>query len=418
MSRGAQLLLTALVLAVAAAGYYWYRENIEWVDEEIFSGFTGEARRNELLAAQRMLERLGAEVSSQPSLLAADALPTTQRSVILVTGTRRTLSRQRHQQLLAWIESGGHLIAGVAIPSSEELYPDDEDVTDEDIEAAYAGATERAVRQDPLLQRSGTRPLRLEPDPDAPAAGEPVWVDLPNAHDFLLVDFFQERGLAPAPEADLTVAGEYGIHLLSMPLGAGRLTLLSDTYPFTNTGLAEFDHAAALRYLAELDDAPAGAAAGDDAPLAGLSVLLVHGDDMESLGEWLWRHARPVVIAALLLVLAWLLLGLQRFGPLLLNPPPHRRRISEHIRAAGEFYWRHGQGDGLYDAVRTRLLRRIEARHPSLTRLEADEQSAGIAEITNLPSAELELALQRPPANDPDRFTRQIQILEAMRKRL
>ena len=67
---------------------------------------------------------------------------------------------------------------------------------------------------------------------------------------------------------------------------------------------------------------------------------------------WLWIHAGPLVIVLTLLLIAWLFGAVRRFGPMQPVPPPARRRVLEHIEAAGHFLWKQNQRHRLVEGVR------------------------------------------------------------------
>jgi hypothetical protein len=99
-------------------------------------------------------------------------------------------------------------------------------------------------------------------------------------------------------------------------------------------------------------------------------------------------------------------------------PSPDRRRITEHIQAAGEFYWRHGQSGDLLAQTRSELLKRLERRYPELRQGGFGDRVHRIAELSGLSLTAVSAALETPPAPDPDRYTTQAQGLQLIGKRL
>lgn len=399
-----RVLVTLLAAVLIGYGVYWFFDNFELVEQERYVGLQGEAARNPLLAAERFLTRLGHTASSHQGMLDLPGMPPA-GSVIIATGERLTLGEEGHTRLLEWVADGGHLVAKVR--DSVAL----EDAEDEDGETASeppAGDSLTASTQasgDPLLQAAGLAIEAVDPDWEDTASRTPIDVDLPGTPDSMLVEFYPDRVLVGAPPSAIAVGSALGYHLVSQTYGRGRLTLLTDTKMFDNWDIGDYDHAALLARLVAADDDPS-------------SVWLVHGDDRAGLGAWLWVHARPVLLTLAFGVLLWLIARAQRFGPVLGLPSPARRRITEHIAAAGAFYWRYGQAGRLLVETRAELARRLETRYPELRHAETGERLRRIAELTGLSIVEIGEALQSTPGRDAERYTTQIRGLQLVRKRL
>jgi hypothetical protein len=385
-------------------GVYWFFDNFERVEQERYVGLRGEAARNPLLAAQRYFTRLGHVASSHQSVLELPGMPPP-GAVLIDTGERLTLGRNGHAQLLEWVAAGGHLIAKVR-DSPSEVHS-----TDEDGESSNepSGEDEResptVLPDDPLLQAAGLTVEPVDPDWEDAATRAPIDVELPGATDSLLVEFYPSRALIASDSNGLSVGSALGYHLISKTYGRGRLTLMTDTDMFGNRAIGDYDHAAFLARMVSLHGKPS-------------AVWLIYGDDRSGLGSWLWSHARQVLLTLAALVLLWLVGRAQRFGPVLVLPSPDRRRITEHIAAAGEFYWRHGQVGGLLAETRAELGHRLETRYPELRHARIGEQVRRIAELTGLPVTEVGEALQSAPSRDAERYTAQIRGLQLLRKRL
>jgi hypothetical protein len=335
-------------------------------------GLRGEAARNPYLAAQHLLTRLGVPTRSVADLPPTRELPPGPGALLWVTGGRSVLSERRHQGLLEWTAAGNHLLVTL---SPREGGP-----------------------EDPLVSRLGLEPIETGADRDAGPA---------SSGDGLTVAFDPEHALAVNEvPPDLVAAfprGE-GVHLASLPLGRGRVTAVSDPGPFDNGHLGEHDHAETLWAMAALHGVPHQA-------------LVVYGDGMPPLWLWLWQRAPLAIVSGVLLLILLLVSTGQRFGPVLEAPPPVRRRVLEHVRAAGRFQWSAGQSERLLAAVREEVWHRLERRHPEVRRLEPAERAQRLAQVTGLPAHRVHQALEGG-ANGAEPFTRRIQALIALRKRL
>lgn len=399
-----RVIVTLLATVLIGYGVYWFFDNFEQVEQDRYIGLHGEAAHNSLLAAERFLTRLGHTASSHQSMLELPGMPPT-GGVLIATGERLTLGDEGHARLLEWVAEGGHLIAKVR----ETLSQGDGEVDDGEPDSERSDGDTPSVSaessDDPLLQATGLAVESVDPDWEDTATRAPIDVELPGTTDPLLVEFYPDRALVGAPPSALAIGSALGYHLVSQSYGKGRLTLLTDTEMFDNWDIGDYDHAALLARLVALDGQPT-------------AVWLVHGDDRAGLGTWLWVHARPVLLTLALGVLLWLVARAQRFGPVLGLASPDRRRITEHIAAAGEFYWRYGQVDGLLAETRAELGRRLETRYPELRHVETGKRLQRIAELTELSVVEVGEALQSAPSRDAERYTTQIRGLQLVRKRL
>src|SRR5262245_1887356 len=109
MKRSTSMLLgMALILLLAAAGFYLYR-NLTPYNETVEHGPAPEARANHFLAAEAFLRGRGIKVSTAGGMEALANLPSNGQTLILL-GTRENLTPGQSERLLAWSAAGGHLI--------------------------------------------------------------------------------------------------------------------------------------------------------------------------------------------------------------------------------------------------------------------------------------------------------------------
>jgi hypothetical protein len=378
MSRRALVIALFSVLAVVGLGA-WLAANLERKTERIDRGFTGEARRNPYLGAEYFLRRMGVPARTLDSPRALDPLPRTSATLLLPT-ERATLGQRRSQALLGWVRNGGHLIVRIRRPVPGEVDP-----------------------RDPLLDPVGIGGLNLGWENVQP--GVTTLIDRDGSDDLLEIDFHATHILsADQVDTEWEVSDAHGVRLAQVRPGAGRLTVLSDTMIWENGRIGDYDHARLLYILARQQ--PGG------------EVLILRTDDLPPLWRWVWERLPGVVVAAGLLLLGWLLRAPRRFGPLLPVPDPRRRRLLEHVDASGHYLWKHGARHALVHAARQGLLHRVRLARPDLARLPAPELARALAEATGLGAKAVEQALQGPPEDSRDAFTRRVQIIETLRKRL
>lgn len=302
-----------LVIALAAILFaitfgVWFNATYEYREVDEYVGFRGEARTNHLFAARLFLRRMGIPAERKDSL---GELPPTD-GVLLLDTQRYTLSSQKLEAMLDWVKSGGHLITRARTYGEESLDGDEDD------EVAQVDG------RDPLQQALGIRLGEhvLTDEEDTPLAAQ-----LPNMNQPLAVD--------PEFFGTLEVEGEAYLldyqgssWLLEKPLGSGLVTFASNLDFIDNVALDNHDHAAFFWYMVHTQH---------ERPAA---VWLVHQDDMLPLWKLIWQQAWALVLTLAMFIPLVILAYSPRFGPLIPQPTPSRRRIIEHIHASSLFMWR------------------------------------------------------------------------------
>ncbi len=391
-----------IILAVIAAGSglaYWFFTNYEKVKKDIDIGFNGEARRNHLLAAQRFFESYDVVVNSTEGVL---QLPDTATTIILPT-ERLQVGVDESNRYLHWVENGGHLVV-----------------------AATHGYSHEEARQDPLLELLGIKTVvttdeQGDNEEDIPVEDEEdigwesahsrcsdtiVDVDWPGLHEFLVVNMNDRARLQLQKtnyRTTLQLIDEHGVYLLRLKVGKGYFTVLYTAGFMSNAFIGEYDHAAFLWHVAQV---------GDNRP-----ILLVYSDAMPSLWAWLVQYAWTALLSFTLFLAIWLWYASRRFGPLLPPLAMARRRLLEHIEAAGRFLWKRGQSQRLHKGVHHALMRAVELRHPVWLSLSVNKLHQRLAETSGLPIKQIEQALVYQARNEHE-FTKTIQTLEHIRKSL
>ncbi|MEJ2466084.1 MAG: DUF4350 domain-containing protein [Candidatus Thiodiazotropha sp.] len=366
MARNARInqLAIGLVCLILIGGMgFWFSQNFKQVRYTARSEMSPEARRNPLLAAERLLTRLGLQAESQSGRQFL-IRPPEEPGVLLVRDLGAPLSQQRVDDLLAWVESGGHLIATPGRLQGDELerpllerfgvdlirmdYFDELDWLKEMAEEKPAETT--SIR----LANSGDEPLVVEFDTD-------TWFE---------VDYPDEYWVAP---------DEGNPHLLVFPLGAGSVTFLSDSSFFENLRLDDFDHAV---LLAELT-------AGQQ------RAWLLYSSQMPSLFALIWRLAPYLVVSLGLFAILLIWRMSRRSGPRITTQQGQRRDLLEHLQAAAEYNWRIDPSAGLLQQARKQVEKRWLVTHPQLQRLDQTARCEWLAERTGMTTEAIDMALYR-----------------------
>jgi len=361
----------AALLVLIAAGGVWLFLNLEYVTEPEYVGFQGEARRNPLLAAMRLYERMGIPAREVRRIADLDSLEP--HGTLILLRHRAALTRPHVDQVLSWVSAGGHLII------EPENYRVDDRILD----------TLKIYR----------RQLNLRPPPG------PSTFSLPHVPGTLQVDFGpRQHFIDTEKRAVLTVDEHWSVLLQQFKLGRGLVTVVNGLRFMTNAKIGEHDHAEFAWQLLQFNPATT-------------AVVVAARLDRPSLASWARESAWHATLTGVLLLIFWLWRVIPRFGPLRADPEPARPRLLDHIRASGMFHWSRGNATRLLAAARETCLRGVARNHPDLAELRADAQARRFTELTALPAADLELALTYTPG-DPHQFMTAIRTLQAIDDRL
>ncbi len=358
------LLLGAVAALAIAAITVWWLHTFERKDVEIPLPPRGEAAYNPLYALKRALQEDGVRVASHRRL-SLRALSLEPRDTLWLLGDLRTLSLREAEELVAWIDRGGHLVA--AAPS-------------------LGWREDARVDEGPLLRALGVSLARSEDFECRNFRGSGVlkkdesWTSLCSrvriaARDpGRVVTRWRDASRASTPQRD---------YLLRLSHGAGSLDLVTDLDFASNPQLEDPGAAALARQLL--------------APNYGRgTVHLIYDADMPPLWKLLLERAWMAWIPLLLAALGWLWWRTQRRGPLLPSPLPERRALIEHVQASGEHVHRYGRGHLLHASLRALFDARLRRRDPYAASLDGQAQRQAIAARTGLTEAEVEAALRAP----------------------
>ena len=343
-----------IVLSVA-----WFLTTHDRVVVQEWVGPSGEARLREFLAVQRFAERMGWKVTDMRSLPELDTLPA--QAVLLVPHHRQQLPPPRIAEILSWVDNGGHLI----------------------VEAESLGVA------DPLLDRLGVKRSRA-----GEAAPKPFVLELPQS-DRKLTVHFQSTMKLETPEAEIRLRARSS--LVSFARGQGLVTVASTLRFARNPSYDDHFFKMAKRpavSIGALDHAELfwnvlSLTSGRERSLAPrVELRLYYRPERLSLSGFLRENAAPALLAGGLLLALWIWSIVPRFGPVAPDAPPGRRRLLDHLRASGRYYWTKGLRSRLVVAARDAALRRIVRAQPDFAGAPQAERSARLARLEGISNEE------------------------------
>jgi len=339
MSLQRRLLIGFVIGGVIAASVIWFFATHERVDDKRWVGPSGEARVRQFLAAERLAERMGLPARELRSLPDVDTLGA--GGVLLLPNRRQSLDPRRIERLLAWVQGGGHLI----------------------VEAELAPVS------DPLLDQLEVR--RRE----APVPARPLLVDLPGETRQLKVAMASRVALEP-PTGRLVFRARSGdtLRLASFTRGRGMVTVAASLNFARNFSIGDDDHAELFWRLVRATPA---------------RELAVYWNPLRlSLWDFLVEHAAAVLVAVAALLAAWLWRIAPRFGPVAPDAPPARRRLLDHLRASGRYYWAQGLRERLVAAARDAVLRRVARVQPEFAAAPDAERAERLVALAAVSAAQ------------------------------
>jgi hypothetical protein len=384
------LLLVGLIVLIG----FWFNTNFERVSNEVEVGFQGKARNNPLLAAEQLLERMGTPVERLRNLYNFENHLDTQDTLILLH-YGSFLKKEQLQQLNQWVDEGGHLI-----------------IVSETLHSSYG----QSDTPDPLLSELNIYQFENELDETTIENVSPT--ELFWAQHSMKVAFNPNYFIESTySDQAIKISDEYGTHLLFYYYGIGMITVLSDLSFIENHKIADYDHAQFLWLLVNFER-PAKRVWILSKKPGSAEKKKGDSNNIPDLFTLLWRNMWTVIITATILLLFWLWLASQRFGPLLPLPSRTRRRLLEHLEASGYFLWQQKQVPVLLYSAKQALLKRLQTVHPDWIHLSERELSEQLAPLSTLTAVQIEEALQTRQSETEMDFTETIEILTQLRKSL
>jgi len=342
------LLIGGVVIVCLALATAWIFTNFESRTETEDTGFSGKARRDQWLAAQRLLQRMGAKATAVRSLPELASLPAS-ATLVLPMG-RQSLNVQSRISLLNWVNRGGRLVV-----EAEPLYQPDAIL---DMFGVQRKPVKRAQGEEGKNNLADKMPRQIVKI-DLPPELDPVEVLLGRSMDLQArnpIARFGDRGATTA---------------MLLKFGSGHVLALSELDVFSNRLIGQYDHAEFLWRIVQVDNGTP-------------SVFFFSDPKKLSLFEWLGANAWSALAGGGLFLALWLWSAVPRLGPIAPDAERSRRRLLDHLRASGRFLWVHGGSQLLVDAARDACLRRIARVHPDLIASPEPERSVRLQELIGL----------------------------------
>ncbi len=317
--RSIPVLPILLMLGIAYCAY-WFYKNTEYAEEETSTRTSMEARKFDFLIAAKLLESQGFQYDKAKHIRQIYNLDIDDTGVLLVDNLKVIEDERSFDAILDWVIAGGILITG-----TNRVYDDNDlhiDFLDK-VGIYYQDDNAQLVQididqQNDSDEQQGSEELYLQV-PDEAIPNKLIKVSPVGKTNISYLD-----NNAVANTRNLIDSSQ----LVHNAVGKGYVAVLSDADPFSNKEIGKEQHGFLLLWLTQ------------PAKSKTMRYVSYLGEPPGLLGT-LWISA-PIVIATLLIVLAgYLRMAASRLGPIEYEELPNKNNLMAHLRARGEFWYKH-----------------------------------------------------------------------------
>ncbi|NVJ60674.1 MAG: DUF4350 domain-containing protein [Gammaproteobacteria bacterium] len=358
--------------------------NRSFINKEV--GQSVEARKNPFLALEYFGRQRDVAIETHRDFAILDQ-PIDAESILIITNSRKPLSKNRLNNIWNFVEQGGHLIV-----QAVELFDDD---------SGESGA--------PILDELGTRLYRYEGDIDVYESEDDdnaFYYDDISTLTFegieqpLQVYFNTDHYLMDASGDAFYLAGnDQADYFMQYHKGEGMISVLADLSIWQNASIADEDHAYLFNVLT-----------------ADRDTFIIYNPQVASLHTMLWQNAYFVVVSFFVLLIFIIWYNQVKTGPLEEKFDINSRKLLQHILASATFKFKHCGAQQLLYQARQDLIAKMARRHYRFHELSMKQQVELFHQITSLPHTKLQLIYQSK--DDPKIFVEQIQTIQTIRQRL
>ncbi len=369
--RMKRLLISLLVLVVAGLFTWYFLANYKRVIHDRDLPMQGEARYNPLYALKLSLRAMGQKADSH-ALVDLKNMKLKSGDTLLLYSPPSGLSESQLDELIEWVEGGGHLIL---------RSPGDTFLTDDVTLYTKLGILSGDTDEECLSFMPAN-----EKKPDA-LCGERFFVEDVEWYSWLHGDEKQ------------------GYSLGRMTWGDGTVTVASNLEFLGNQKLKE-NGARQLTYQLLANSIGKG------------RFHLVYSTDMAPFWLLLLKHGWSLLVPLFVLLAAWLIYRSQRFGPLQASPNQDRRALLEHISATGEYMFHRHLAHELHLAVLALFTAKLRRRDPMTAALTGEAQIQALAERTKMDPQKIRQALKPGTLSQKENFFHSVATLIQLRNQL
>jgi len=319
------LLLLCAMIYIA----YWMYTNVGFKDEEFDVNQSAEAYDNQHLAATRLLNHYGFETDIIEDRSVFAEL-NSNVGVLWLERFSAVLDERETDKIRQWVERGGILLASPAA-EFDEFQP-------------------KAHHW--FLRDIGIVPIEQVPDDDGEVPGIEFTDEETYAHTLVLPDaglentelelssdylpYFQLDMRQATGDVSNIVDNDY---LLVQQVGKGQVALYADEDLFSNSNFGEHSQGYALMWLTQ-------------SALKKRVSLIFDLRQHPGLTKTMWRKFALAICMGMVAIAVFLRWATSRLGPIEHEDVPVKNNIIEHLRARGEFWYRHKNTTKMLEDIR------------------------------------------------------------------
>lgn len=465
--KSKSIIILLCALAVAGLAYLVFI-NLERVERIQNGAWSDEARENQYLAAERFLEKYDIESESSRQLIDTTELSTD--NVLIIKNANQVVIQSRVDDLIDWVERGGHLIVEAQLNDVEETdillshfnvekFPEDEPWRNADIYDEYLDDRESLTddiekefengfdEDSDNSEEEGDQAEQYFSDSNAGDLGEALlerqaFSENFSANSFSFSENLRELETYSLPENTVVIR----VDNIAYPIradfsGSGSLyhpAMYRDDHQYNDYQLNYWtDNDLAVGYM-QLQVGEGRLSVMADLNIwksqqiglfdhAYLLRALVDGADnvlfltdvsVPGLMSLIWNNFFELCIVLFILGFVWVVYSSRRFGPVLDSNIQPRRSFREHVLAVGDYFWRNKMSEGLIEGLREDIWLTMRKRHPGFDKLDDIRQYNKLSEVTQLPEQTLQGLMQGAAPADEIRFFHAVKTLQKIRKML
>ncbi|WAJ72185.1 DUF4350 domain-containing protein [Catenovulum adriaticum] len=411
-----------LLILISTCSYY----NWQWKETEVNIGIADNLMQQPFLALQKLSESTEGSlkvVYDYPRLFsnAKSKIVPAHDAVLILTSSDKRLTQNQSQQIVAWVEQGGHLIFSMdtafykqprdihhplwntlnitAIPPKTIEPTESDDLTSDSSPSEQADSQEEnekaAIEPEDEAEEAEKAPEKLEFE-------GPFSTEFKTQNGNVFFAYLEKSYRISAPENAqvVTSAGdEQGDTFVQIKLGQGKVSLLTEIEIWNNRQLNSAHNAYLYRWLV------------DDRQNIWLFTSAAQDHWLVSLANW--SPSLIVLILVLLVLFVWY--QAVQFGPAYTHNETHQHFFHQHIKASAEFYWQHKQQALLTNALQQQVIEKICKRWPAFRTANQAQQIDYLVDLTQLDKTLIQKSIFAHTNQDERGFTRQVRTLQKIR---
>lgn len=427
MSRTRLLWSSLALIVVISIGTFVFFSHYHYVESVIWQSFKGKAKTDPYHLTEQFLTRKGYQVTRHRSYARLnDNTLEKGYDTLFFTNNGHTLNEAQITTVLDWVNHGGHVVlaaseentllnhAGIRVKNCPTdkcaCSTNTEEQVDQQANAILEAVTDSLSNNTQTPEEKADQLLSINHVTDSSRISvgkETLYIDVRHAPSIQTLPDTDTRRIYRQNAlcyGDLFALFSHGEGYISI-YGSSPRHFATVKRWWSDPPLLIQHHASFLDLLLQLGG-------------NGKRVLWYESAAYQSIWELLWRYGRFALVAAALLLLAWIWQHSRRFGPLLVEDPRAGLSMQRHLLASGRFYYRQQQQSKLlqhsYDALDTAIARRI----PSAKRLSKPTLAQQLSAKTGLsPDDILTVLARRYPQTDTE-FTHLVHLINRIQQSL